>query len=276
MFDVLVHKWLQIPHSLYVHTSHRVKKPRATVLFIHGIGNSGEAWEKVSGRLPADVRIVTIDLLGFGASPKPRWGVYNIHRQARSVMMTYIRLRLTGRVIIVGHSLGALVAIEIAKRYPRLVSALILCSPPFFRPDPLTTSLIPSTEKVRKDIYRALQKYPEQFVKISALAAKYGIINKSFKVTDEDVHSYMSALEASILNQTSLADAEKLSLPMYILYGTLDPVIITRHIKALGRNKDSVTVKSVVIGHEVRRQYITAVVKTITETIDSQSPPSKE
>lgn len=276
MFDHLIHRWLRIPYSLYVHTTHRVRKPRATVLFIHGIGNSGEAWQKVSNRLPADVRIVTIDLLGFGASPKPRWGVYNVHRQARSVVMTYFRLRLTGQVVIVGHSLGALVAIEIAKRYPRLVSALILCSPPFFRPDPLTISLIPSADKVRKDIYRALQKYPEQFVKISALAAKYGIINKSFRVTDEDIHSYMGALEASILNQTSLSDAEQLTLPMHILYGTLDPVIITRHIKALGRSNKNVTVKSVVIGHEVRRQYITAVVKKITETIDRQSLPPTE
>lgn len=267
MLDQIVHRWLRIPYTLNVHTNHKVRKPRATVLFIHGIGNSGEAWDKVIRRLPADIRVITIDLLGFGSSPKPRWAVYNVHRQARSVMMTYLRLRLSGRIVVVGHSLGALVAVELAKRYPRIVASLVLCSPPFLNPDPLTRKLIPSTEKVVKDIFRSVRRFPDQFMKISMLAAKYGLINRSFRLTDEDVHAYMGALEASILNQTSLHDAEQLQLPIKILYGTLDPVVVTRNIKQLGKKRDNIELKSVVIGHEVRRQYITAVVKAITDTV---------
>lgn len=267
MFDVLIHKWLRVPYGLYVHTSNRVKKPRATVLFIHGIGNSGIAWEKVTRRLPSDIRVVTIDLLGFGSSPKPRWALYNVRRQATSVMMTYLRLRLSGKVIVVGHSLGALVAVELAKRYPLIVSSLILCSPPFLNPALVERRFVPHMDQVLKDIYRAIQKFPEQFIRISRLAAKIGIINKAFTVTDEDVYSYMGALEASIVNQTSLTDAEKLKLPIDIIYGTLDPVIVVKNIKLLARRNTNVSIKSVVIGHEVRRQYITAVVKTLDNAI---------
>jgi pimeloyl-ACP methyl ester carboxylesterase len=265
MLDTVIHRWLKIPYSLHVHTNRRVRRPRATILFIHGIGNSGEAWDKVIAKLPEDLRVVTIDLLGFGQSPKPRWAVYDVRRQARSVMMTYVRLRLAGRVVIVGHSLGALVAIEMAKRYPLVISSLVLCSPPFFNPDPAVKQFIPSTERILKDLYRALQKFPDQFVKIARLAARFGLINKSFKVTDEDVHSYMGALEASILNQTSLQDAEKLQVPVRIFYGTLDPVIVASNIKTLAKANQNVEIKSIVIGHEVRRQYVPAVVKAIDE-----------
>jgi pimeloyl-ACP methyl ester carboxylesterase len=275
MLETFFHRWLRIPYSLHIHTNRRVKKPRATVLFIHGIGNSSEAWGKVIQKLPDDLRIITIDLLGFGRSPKPRWAIYDVRRQARSVMMTYIRLRLSGRVIIVGHSLGALVAIELAKRYPLVVASLVLCSPPFFNPDPLTTKFIPSTEKILKDIYRSLHKFPDQFVTISQLAVKFGIINKSFKVTSEDVHSYMGTLEASIVNQTSLQDATRLKLPIRILYGSLDPVIIIRNIKALDAVKENVTIRSIVIGHEVRRQYVPAVVNAIEDVASAPSAHPK-
>lgn len=276
MWDRILHQFLYVPYRLHVTVDRKVKKPRATVLFIHGIGLSSEAWSDVVSKLPVDIRIITIDLLGFGQSPKPKWAIYNVRLQARMIMATLFRLRISGPVILVGHSLGALVSVEIAKKYPLFVRSLILCSPPFYRQDVSTKRLLPHAENILKDIYRAIHKNPEQFIKISALAAKYGLVNKSFSLSDDDVHSYMSALEASIINQTSLSDAISLKrIPIQLIHGRLDTVVIAKNLKYLARHNPNVTFSTVLAGHDVRGLYIPAVVSAIETAIATKKSRKK-
>lgn len=266
MWDTLTHKWLRVPYSLQVSANRTVKHPVATILFIHGIGNSGEAWDDVIAKLPPNVNVLTIDLLGFGMSPKPTWAIYNAKTQARSVIATLVKLRLSSRLIVVGHSLGALIAVEVAKRYPLLVKSLILCSPPFYS-DRHTDRRMPNGDTILKNFYRKVQQHPEEFLKFSAVAKKYGLVNKSFNVTRDHVGSYMGALEASIVNQTSLEDAKKLNKPMTIIHGTLDPVVIRRNLKELTEVNANAELKTIVAGHEVKGRYVPFLVRTIIDTL---------
>src|SRR5688572_20851458 len=123
---------LRIPYALHVRQN-RLGATRLTVLFLHGLGGTGDIWDPIIARLPHDVGIVTIDLLGFGKSPKPSWAEFNVKTQARSIAATFLKHRLVGPVIIVGHSMGALVAVELARKYPRIVKGLVLCNPPFYK-----------------------------------------------------------------------------------------------------------------------------------------------
>lgn len=272
-----MHGWLRIPYTLHVTVDRKVKKPRATVLFIHGIGLSARSWGQVVEQMPRNVRVITIDLLGFGQSPKPHWAIYNVRLQARMIIATVLRLRITGPVVLVGHSLGALVSVEVAKRYPLLVRSMVLCSPPFYKPDAATKRLIPHADKVLKDIYKAIQKYPDQFIKISQLAVKYGLVNKGFSLTKDDSHGYMGALEASIINQTSLQDAVKLKKRMHIIHGALDAVVIKKNLKYLVKHNDQATLTTVMAGHEVRGLYIPAVIAAIDEAINvKKTKPKKQ
>ena len=270
MFDKFIHKWLRVPYTLNVRHNQRPKKSRATVLFIHGIGNSGEAWSAVIQQLPKDIRVITIDLLGFGNSPRPTWAMYDARTQATSVLATLFKLRLRGPVIVVGHSLGALVAVEMAKRYPLLIRSLILCSPPFYNIDE-TRTLLPRSDKMLRRLYASVRDYPEQFVKLSAFAMKYNLINNSFNVTEDNVDSYMAALNAMIINQTSLYDVQKLRMPITILKGTVDPFVIGKNLRLIAKNKPNVQLKTIVAGHEIRGLFVSAVVKSI----ESSLPPVK-
>lgn len=267
MFDRIIHKWLKIPYVLHVRIQKKPKKTKATVLFIHGIGNSGDAWSDVIAKLPGDIRVITIDLLGFGKSPSPDWAIYSAKTQANSVLATYFRLRLTGPVVIVGHSLGSLVAIEIAKRYPLLVRSLILCSPPLYKPYYKNGKRLPNTDEVLRSLYKSVQKYPEQFVKLSAVAMRYKLVNRAFSVTSDNVDSYMAALEAAIINQTSFHDAQKLRVPTLLLRGSLDPAVIGRNLKEIAHANKNVKLKTIVASHEVTGLFVPAVIKAITETL---------
>jgi len=263
MFDILIHRWLRVPYALHTHIVPSEAKPIATVLFIHGIGNSGHVWNTVIEKLPKNIRVVTIDLLGFGQSPRPSWVVYSAKTQARSVLATYFRLRLRGQVIIVGHSLGSLVAVEIAKRYPLLVRSLILCSPPFYQLYDDEKRLLPRSDMVLKNIFATAQKYPERFLQVAAIAMRYKLINAIFSVTKENIDSYMGTLEATIVNQTSFVDAKKLRLPIELLHGTLDPVVVARNLKQLAGERSNVTLTQVVAAHEIKGFFIPATVRAI-------------
>lgn len=266
MFDILIHRWLRVPYVLHTHIIPSEAKPIATVLFIHGIGNSGHVWDRVIEKLPKNIRVVTIDLLGFGQSPRPPWVVYSAKTQARSVLATYFKLRLRGQVIIVGHSLGSLVAVEIAKRYPLLVRSLILCSPPFYQLYEDEKRLLPRSDKILKNIYATTQKHPEQFLQVASIAMRYKLINAIFSVTKENIDSYMGTLEATIVNQTSFADVKKLRLPIELLHGALDPVVVVRNLKQLAGERSNVTLTQVVASHEIKGLFVPATVKAIERT----------
>lgn len=265
MLDTLIHRWLRIPYALNVRHTHRPKNPRATVLFLHGIGNSGDAWSDVIAKLPNDIRVVSIDLLGFGDSPKPKWALYNAKTQARSVLATYLKLRITAPVIIVGHSLGSLVAIEITKRYPIIVESLILCSPPLYDVSDTKKRFDTRPDKILRQLYDAAYKRPDDFVRLSAVAMKYSLINKSFNVTEDNIESYMATLRAMIINQTSLQDAYKLKVPTTIIQGTLDPLVVSKNLKSLAKRNTNIMLSSVLASHEVRGLFVGAVIKTIKQ-----------
>lgn len=258
----IFHRYLRAPYTLNVKIYRAPKHPMATFVFIHGIGNSLHAWDEVIEHMPHDVRLIGIDLLGFGNSPKPRHATYNAKIQARSVGLTLLSLRLAQRPILVGHSLGALVAVEIASRYPLVIKELVLCSPPFYKPE-LAASRLPSQEDMLRTLYRTALKHPEQLEKLSPIAVKFGLANKSLKIDTSNSSSYIAALESSIINQTSLSDIAVLSLPITIMYGALDPVVVNKNITELGKTRPNITTKRIVVGHEIVGGYVKALTRTL-------------
>lgn len=253
-----------LPYKLYSWSVVFGKRPRKTIVFLHGIGNSGMAWREVINQLEgSDVRIIVLDLLGFGRSPRPRYAEYDVATQARSVRLALLlRGVFWKKIILVGHSMGSLVSIEFAKRYPARVTSLILCSPPLYSP-PHGNRYSVTTDDVLRKLYMSVQSSPKQFLKVAEVAMKYELINSVFNVTDENVQSYMAALQAAIINQTSLRDIAQLTLPIHIVRGTLDPVLVPRHIKRLAKTHDNITLTSIVAGHEVKGRFIPYIIKAI-------------
>jgi len=264
------HKYLRIPYTLNTYTFQSPKKPRATYVFIHGIGNTLHSWDEVVAKMPNDVQLIGIDLLGFGDSPKPHWALYNAKTQARSVAVTLLGLKLAQRPVLVGHSLGSLVSVEIAKRYPLFIKELVLCSPPFYQPEAVERKALRATDDLLREVYRFARKYPEQLEKISPMAVKLGLANRALNITQDNVGSYMAALESSIINQTSLDDIARLKMPIQIFYGAFDPVVIGKHIVRLGKEHKNISVKRLLTSHEIVGSYVTTLSKWLYSTKDNK------
>jgi pimeloyl-ACP methyl ester carboxylesterase len=94
-------------------------------LLIHGLASSAHIWDLVAPRLGRlGIEPVAYDQRGHGRSSKPSSGYGFEHTTADASAV----IRATGlrRPIVVGHSWGANVALELVVRHPRLVSGAIL------------------------------------------------------------------------------------------------------------------------------------------------------
>ena len=97
------------------------------ILFIHGTGAS--AWGDLPARTAAFARAITYDRRGFGEShARP---VADLRRHEDDAI-ALLAARDAGAAIVVGWSIGGVVAIGIAVRRPDLVRALVLLEPPLW------------------------------------------------------------------------------------------------------------------------------------------------
>lgn len=99
-----------------------------TLVFLPGLSGTTRYWQGRLGRLEDKYRILLIDPLGFGDSPKP-WSRYTVDRHVEALYQT---LKNKKRFVLVGHSMGTLLSIAYAARHPEQVERLVLISTPFF------------------------------------------------------------------------------------------------------------------------------------------------
>lgn len=235
-------------------------------MFLHGIGSSADEWKEVIKILPGSVHIIAIDLLGFGNSPRPEWARYNAKEQARAVITTLFRAGIRRRLIVVGHSMGALVAVEVAKRYPLLVRSLILCSPPFYNSS--GPRRLPNADKILQQIYSQVERRQTSFLKISEFALKHKLVNPAFSLTEETLPAYIQTLKGTIISQSAYQDVKTVKRPITIIYGTLDPFVVDRRLKSVARSNPHITLVRILAGHEIMGRFARTIAKIVKQHID--------
>lgn len=94
------------------------------VVLIHGIGDSSKTWFPVIPGLARSHRVIVPDLLGHGASDKPRHD-YSVGGYANGIRDLLSVLGID-RATVVGHSLGGAVAMQFAYQYPERCERLVL------------------------------------------------------------------------------------------------------------------------------------------------------
>lgn len=267
-----LHKKLNLTYRLHIADDFGEGQP---VVFLHGISSSSDTWNNV---LPLMVevkaRVITIDLLGFGASPRPDWLDYSLRDHAKAVAMTIRKLNLTEPPIIVGHSMGALIATEVVSQNPGLAKRLILCSIPLY----LKADYDKSVEEYAKTgrrrtniyfkLYEALVVRKDFTLKSAQRMAK---LDKDIRLdlNDENWIASERSFKNAIIEQDTITELEKLQLPIDILYGRLDLIVISDYYTALADINPNITVTPLTTGHGISLRYA----KTLVQILDLSLGP---
>lgn len=120
------------------------------VVFIHGYGALIEHWRPIMRAVAREHTFYALDLYGFGYSARPA-GLATKERWAAQ-LLTFLTGVVGGPAIVVGHSMGGVVASELARRHGELVSGLVLVNSSGMQPyeRPLT-----STDRLMLDMIGA-------------------------------------------------------------------------------------------------------------------------
>ncbi len=110
-----------------VHVLDAGPKSATPIVFIHGLGGSLSSWQLVMGGLAATHRMSALDLPGHGGSSKtaPAATDYSAAGLAGAIGEALTNGKRKPSVI-VGHSLGGAVALNLAIAHPQLVAGLVL------------------------------------------------------------------------------------------------------------------------------------------------------
>ena len=95
------------------------------VVLIHGQGGSWQFWLRVIPKLAGCGRIIAVDLPGFGQSEPiaANRDVFGEHVETVAGLLDHLGL---ARAIVVGHSMGGLVSLQLACDHPERISGLML------------------------------------------------------------------------------------------------------------------------------------------------------
>ena len=104
---------------------------RPAVVLIHGVGLDGSVWRPQAEALAADHDVVAVDMPGHGGSDPPAVDA-RLADYAAAVLAALDDAGI-GRAHVVGHSMGALVALELALAHPSRVASVVAMNAVFCR-----------------------------------------------------------------------------------------------------------------------------------------------
>jgi pimeloyl-ACP methyl ester carboxylesterase len=100
-----------------------------TVVLLHGKNFCGATWEATIRQLgDAGYRVIAPDQIGFCQSTKPEHYQYTLHQLATNTK-ALLASRGVDRAVIVGHSMGGMIAARYALMFPDAVARLVMINP---------------------------------------------------------------------------------------------------------------------------------------------------
>ncbi len=252
-FDKVWYKGFKRPYAL---TKRYDTGEGNLVILLHGVGRTAEVWDQLVADLKdTSIQVVAYDLLGFGESPKPQWLNYSVDDHAKSVIKSIEKLETKNKIILVGHSMGSLIALRVARLRPDLVKHLILFEMPLYRGLPNKRMY-----RLRLNFYYKLYTWAQEYSPTfdSNTAAFKERLAKKFFGLEVDKTSwipFVKSLEHTIFEQTAPQDIKKIKMPMDVIYGSYDMLVIRGTVKHVIEDKsEHLKVFNVRTGHTISKK----------------------
>lgn len=205
-----------------------------TVLLLHGKNFNGFYFETTAKALTKEgYRVVIPDQIGFGKSSKPQQYQFSFHQLAANTKAVMDDLQIR-EFMVLGHSMGGMLAARMALMYPKHVTKLILVNPigledyKRFSPYQSIDQQYAAELKNTYDSYKNYQlkyyydgKWKPEYNRWLNLLAGW-TVHQEFPKT-----AWNAALTSDMIyTQPVVYDLEKISVPTLLIIGTRDRTAI--------------------------------------------------
>ncbi len=207
------------------------------VVLIHGNSHSSKSfYNQLEGPIGKNLHLIAIDLPGHGESlpsndPK---NVYGLPGYARVIHGILNQLKISNPVL-VGHSLGGHVALELSKMVSNVKGILIFGTPPLGKPPALQQafndtegSSLLSKRRLTED---QIKLVASTMMKEGAVVPQY--ILDDIKNTDPKARSIMTSSIAGNAFYDEIDIVSSLNIPLAIIHGAHDRSVNLNYIKKL-------------------------------------------
>lgn len=238
-------------------------KRRPTIVLLHGIAASSSTWTPLIKELDTDSnRIIAIDLLGFGQSPKPVNCKYDINDHTEYVRRTINRLGIKRPFKIVGHSMGSIVAAHYSYMYPKDIQEEYLLSLPLYNVD--SKNMLAQT---RNDLYMKAYDYiiknKDFTISNSRFLRKLFKIEDGIDVTEETWNSFRLSLQNTVISQNVYHDIKNTAVPTKIIFGVFDEFLVPENIVTLEKFSHTTIIKLNGVNHLLSSKFAKQVAEQI-------------
>jgi pimeloyl-ACP methyl ester carboxylesterase len=206
-----------------------VKGSGQPVVFLHGMASSHRYWAQIVNKLDG-YETITLDLLGFGHSPMPKDSDYTYGEHIEAIVKSLKNLDLKQPIILVGHSMGALIALRLAANKKLNIKKLVLVGLPIFK----------DFAEAQQDIthgrlsLRLAYYGPTSYLLCNTWCKNLRFISKRLaphylkylpKAVAEDSvlhtwHAYNQTRHHILEHQNVVVDLAKLDIPVVLVYGS--------------------------------------------------------
>ena len=197
-----------------------------TAVLIHGWPFNSSLWDPQVEALSDRVRIVALDLMGFGASDAPddptRYSMSTFADQVRSV----IDDAGLERVVLGGLSMGGYVCFEMWRRHRDVIEALILADTRAEADTPETLDKrTAQQEQVRAEgVAPVASALLEGLLSEPTRSGKPDVVTRVRTVMDNPAQGYVGGLEAMKEREDSTGDLITIDVPTLVVVGEHDGI----------------------------------------------------
>ncbi|GAA5035715.1 alpha/beta hydrolase [Marivirga lumbricoides] len=205
------------------------------VVLLHGYGETHHIWNNYTNKLSPKYRVLTPDLPGFGKSDALPYD-HSLDVVANSIY-DWLKKKNISECIMIGHSLGGYVTLEIAKKFPNIISGIGL----------LHSSALADTEDKKLGREKSIEfiqkhgvpKFIESFVPMlfmeenrAAYSAEIDkLVEEGKKIPEKIMTDYMLAMRDRSDSRDFLLEFEK---PLLFIFGEKDTSV------PLARSKEQI------------------------------------
>ncbi len=243
-------------HKIKMHVSHDITlgQPNLTVVFLHGIAATSEGWRRSIGQIVKggeldNVRLVALDLLGFGRSLHANWLDYDYLEYDLALERTLKKLKVKTPLVLVGHSMGALITADFVANFKHKfdLARVILVSPPVL----MAEEMARFPDKIYTKSYSSLHRLAGEEPAVDVIARLIQRFS-SFRSNYLKTRAFDRSMQNIILNPHNFQTFTKLRVPTLIIHGRFDPLVVRSNlIKASKENPTYIKYISVLAHHDI-------------------------